>query len=182
MRSVIRAACPPAKRAASEEGAFSLTCGPNINRVHPSVACTRPEVTQQLRPPMGSSSHWAPPCFCIKDPPFLYSHIYNPKLPSHLCLCLPPLHPFLPSRLFFPLLPLLGLLSWHPARTNAGSGRLEVAAKAVGAFLLARWERDRGTQQRGCKFPRAGLLLRRQHEEAVLRLLRLPAGRCSSSR
>jgi hypothetical protein len=62
-----------------------------------------------------SSTHrWAPPppgpppCFCTKDPPFIYSHIYNPKLPSHLSACLPPpqcaaLPSFLPSRLFFPL-------------------------------------------------------------------------------
>ena len=140
MRSVIRAACPPAKRAASEEGAFSLKCGASLNRSHPSVACRRLDVTQQLRPPMSSSSHWVPPRLAFLQKTLLFCIlIFITPSCLHTSLPLPASTPSLPSRLFFPLLPLLGLLSWHPARSNAGSGRLEVAVKAVGAFLLARW-------------------------------------------
>ena len=160
MRSVIRAAYLPAKRAASEEGAFSLTCGPNINRVHPSVACTRPEVTQQLRPPMGSSSHWAPPCFCIKDPPFLYSHIYNPKLPSHLsasaCLHSIPSFPSLlpPSSTSWPAL----LASCSNECWIRQIGGCSKGGRCFSSCPLVEGQGGE-TQQSVCKFPRAGLLL-----------------------
>ena len=159
---------------------------------HTSVGfATSERVPSGFGPMVGSPGRWAPPRFCTKDPPFLYSHIYNPNLPPDIHTALPastPL-PSFPSHLFFPL-PLPG--SWF-ALLGILLGFRQIGSCSEGGGCLASLpvgERDRSSWRaikiaatgETCRAASSfGGLVLRQHEEAALRLLPLPAGRRSSS-
>ena len=161
MRSVIRAACPPAKRAASEEGAFSLKCGASLHRSHPSVACRRLDVTQQLRPPMGSSSLWAPPrlAFLQKTLLFCILIFITPSClhtSASACLHSIPSFPSLlpPSSTSWPaLLASCSIECWIRQIGGCSKG-----GRCFSSCPLVEGQGGE-TQQSVCKFPRAGLLL-----------------------
>ena len=168
MRSVIGATAPGSTRC-SRRGSFSTDTWVMHFTAHTSVGfATSERVPSGFGPMVGSPGRWAPPRFCTKDPPFLYSHIYNPNLPPDIHTA-PPASTlrFLPSHLFFPL-PLPG--SWF-ALLGILLGFRQIGSCSEGGGCLASYPLGRGTEQlesdkdcsdrgdlQGCKFFRGACL------------------------